>query len=290
MEYETLTRPRALTAEQASALVGDPVAPLPPNLNRPTVVADADTGDPVLAYLPVPDVAELRRAVLAVEFGRTSGQVRCRVTGLEGDHPDSHHAIVAYAGRLRATLDAVAPGVTEQAAKTMTEVEGDWRLGESEWTSGVINQSSRLPYHRDAMNFPVWSAMPVLRRAMDGGHLSVPEYDLVLPCRDGWAVFFPGYQLVHGVTPMRPTRPDGYRYSLVYYALRGMQDCFTYAVEREHARTRRTEREQEIARKLAEGEPVTHDMGRRPHGEPDYYRGLTKDERDARNALRRGTR
>src|SRR3982751_17283 len=143
----------------------------------------------------------------------------------------------------------------------MTDIDRDWKLGESEWTSGVINASARLPYHRDAMNFPVWSAMPVLRRHMDGGHLHVPEYDLVLPCRDGWGVFFPGYDLVHGVTPMSPTRPDGYRYSLVYYALRGMQDCFTYAVEREHARTRRTEREQEIARKLADGEPSILEQG-----------------------------
>lgn len=314
MEYTTLPRTRALTPDDATALIGDPVDPLPPNIDTPMVVTDADTGNPVLAYLPVPAAAELRRAVLSVEFGRTSGQVRatglrnasrtfgyaprrpvyrqdgCRVTGLEGDHPDAHHAIAGYATRLRDVLDAVAPGVVEQAAKTMTEVDGDWKLGESEWTSGVINQSSRLPYHRDAMNFPVWSAMPVVRRHMAGGHLSVPEYDLVLPCRDGWGVFFPGYELVHGVTPMRPTRPDGYRFSLVYYALRGMQDCFTYAVEREHARTRRTQREQEIARKLADGEVVTHDMGRRPLGEAKYYRGMTKEERDERNALRRATK
>jgi hypothetical protein len=280
MRYETLRRPRALAPDAAAALVGAPVEPADANLERPTIVVDADTDEPALAYLPVPDVAALRRAVLGIEFSPTGGQVRatglrnasrtfgygprrpvyrregCNPTALENDHPDAHHAVMAYATTLRAILDDVAPGIVEQAAKTMTEVTGDWKLGESEWTSGVINQSSRLPYHTDAMNFPVWSAMPVLRRNMAGGFLSVPEYDLVVPCRDGWAVFFPGYRLVHGVTPMRPTRPGGYRFSLVYYALRGMQDCFTYAVEREYARTRRTEREQNIARKLtAPGTP-----------------------------------
>jgi hypothetical protein len=277
MDVTTLRRPRTLTPEEASDLVGLPVDPAPGNVATPTIVVDDGTGEPVVAYLPVPDPGVLRAAVVPLDFGGTSGgQVRadglriasrtfgygprrpvyrregCNVTSLEVDAPTAHHAVMAYATRLREVLEEVAPGVTDASAKVMTEVTPDWKLGESEWTSGVINSSARLPYHRDAMNFPVWSAMPVLRRHMTGGHLAIPEYDLVLPCRDGWGVFFPGYQLVHGVTPMRATRPGGYRYSLVYYALRGMQDCFTYAVEREYARTRRTERERDIARRLVE--------------------------------------
>lgn len=282
MELQTLTRTRALTPQQATELVGDPVADLPANLNAPTVVIDADSGQPALAYLPLPieGLGPLRRAVLGAHWDNVGGGVvrgrglrnvarvfgfgprrpvyqreGCNSTQLSRDAPAEHAVVAGYASQLAATLAAVAPGVVSQGRQVMTEVAGDWKLGESEmWTSGVINKSSRLPYHRDAMNFPVWSAMPVLRRHMAGGHLSVPEFDLVLPCRDGWGVFFPGYELVHGVTPMQPTRPDGYRYSLVYYALRGMQDCFTYAVEQEYAKKRRTEREQEIARKLGAGE------------------------------------
>jgi hypothetical protein len=281
MEYATLTRPRTLTADEATALIGDPVQPAAPNLTAATIVVDADSGEPAVAYLPCPDIGQLRRAIIGVETSSTSaGQIRadgtrvasrtfgyaprrpvyrqdgCRVTALADDYPDTQRTVMAYATRLREVLDDVAPGVVASSRKEMTGVDGDWKMGESEWTSGVINRSARLPYHRDAMNFPVWSAMPVVRRHMEGGHLAIPEYDLVLPCRDGWGVFFPGYKLVHGVTPMRPTRPDGYRFSLVYYALRGMQDCFTYAAEREHARTRRTQREQEIARKLAAGETI----------------------------------
>jgi hypothetical protein len=314
MRWTTLRRPRALSPSDAAALIGDPVDPLPANIHDPTIVVDPDLDEPVLAYLPVPDTAALRRAVRGIEFSPTGGQVRangirnasrtfgyaprrpvyrqdgCRVTALEVDYPSAHHAVLAYATRLRAVLEEVAPGVVDAGRKTMTEVDADWKVGESDlWTSGVINSSSRLPYHTDAMNFPVWSAMPVLRRAMDGGYLSVPEYDLVLPCRDGWGVFFPGYQLVHGVTPMSPTRPDGYRYSLVYYALRGMQDCFTYAVEREHARTRRTEREREIARGLAEGRPVSHDMGAYTPARADYQREMTAEDRAAHNTVRRAT-
>lgn len=47
-----------------------------------------------------------------------------------------------------------------------------------------------------------------------------------------------------------PKQPDGYRYSVVYYALKGMKDCFTHAVETAYALRKRTEREQSIAHDL----------------------------------------
>jgi hypothetical protein len=117
----------------------------------------------------------------------------------------------------------------------------------SVWTSGVINKTSTLPYHRDGFNFDVWSSMPVLRRAVAGGFLDFPEYGLVSASRDGTALFFNGYRNVHGVTPLALTEKDGYRFSIVYYSLRGMKDCFTYAVEQKRAQAKRTEREDGIA-------------------------------------------
>ena len=41
--------------------------------------------------------------------------------------------------------------------------------------------------------------------------------------------------------------PDAYRISVVYYSLRGMKDCFTYAVESAEGAARRTAREDGIA-------------------------------------------
>jgi hypothetical protein len=110
-------------------------------------------------------------------------------------------------------------------------------------TSGVINKTSTLPYHYDGNNFDMWSAMPIIRRGTRGGYLSVPEYDITIECRDGWVVFFPGFRLLHGVTPIAHVAKDAYRFTVVYYCLRGMKDCFTYAVEQAEARKRRTERE-----------------------------------------------
>jgi hypothetical protein len=42
---------------------------------------------------------------------------------------------------------------------------------------------------------------------------------------------------------MSARQKDGYRYSIVYYAKRGMKDCHTYAVEIGEARRKRKDRE-----------------------------------------------
>lgn len=272
-DYQVTTLQRALSPEQASDYVGHKVPQLSPNITSAVVAADADTGEPAFAYLPVGPVAELRRAVLGFSYDSTTqrangssntsrtfgyaprrpvyGREGCGSTRLWSESPAGHHVLIEFGHRMRDQLAAMFPQVAQNDTETMQAVAADWRLGETNWTSGVVNQSSSLPYHRDSFNFPVWTAMPVVRRGMRGGYLHIPEYDACIESRDGWAVFFPGYQLVHGVTPMHATTPGGYRYSVVYYALRGMKDCFTHAVETEYALRRRTEREREMAAKLA---------------------------------------
>lgn len=271
---------RTLTRDEASEIVGNRVPELEPNVTKPVVVADADTGEPAFAYLPVGDVGPLRRTVLDIPYttlttraagwqnvSRTFGYAPRRpVYGREGcedtrlwtERPNGHSILLAYGERVRAQLSDVFPDIAARDRATMASsgVREEWRLGETNWTSGVVNRSSSLPYHRDGFNFPVWTAMPVLRRHMKGGYLHIPEYDAIVASRDGWAVFFPGYELVHGVTPMTPTREGGYRYSVVYYALKGMKDCFTHAVEQDYALKKRTEREREMARKLTERDPA----------------------------------
>lgn len=287
MTYWTRDVERALTPAEATELVGLGVQEHEPTVDAATVGRDEQTGEPVFAYLPVRDgIGELRRAVMDVNCGmspRSSGvgnmsrtfgyaprrpvygREGCNTTKLAAEAPASEAVLDTWAARLQAVYAEFAPEFAARDAATVAGVRPDWKLGESDlWTSGVINRSSRLPYHRDAFNFPVWSAMPVLRRNMDGGYLVIPEYDTVIPCRDGWAVFFPGHKLVHGVTPMRPTAPDGYRYSIVYYALKGMKDCYTAAQETAYAQERRTERERDMAARLLAGEPDGH----RPDGTP----------------------
>lgn len=269
--------PRLISVADATAMIGDNVPAEAPNVTTATVAVDADTKRPVFAYLPLGDVAQLRRAIVqGTTYGenmirangvrnrsRTFGYAPrrpiyrregCSSTTLAGESPGPHRVITDFSDRLAAMLEEISPEIAQSGRDAVAVVEPDWRLGESKmWTSGVINQSAVLPWHRDAFNFPAWSAMPVLRRNIQGGHLRIPEYGATIACRDGWGVFFAGYDLIHGVTPMRLTAPDGYRYSIVYYALKGMKNCFEAAVETAYARRRRTEREQSMAERYAAG-------------------------------------
>src|SRR5690606_31250709 len=215
--YEVTRLPRALTPEQATELVGQPVPDRTATLRTATVAADADTGQPVFAYLPLGDVADLRRAVLDMpinqetlrakgtsNISRTFGyhprrpQLRregCGTTRLWHETPTQHQVVVGMAHRLQHMLETTFPAqhAADHATMATSGVLDEWRLGDTTWTSGVINKSSALPYHRDAFNFHVWTAMPVLRRGMRGGYLHLPEYDVTIESRDGWAVFFPGW-------------------------------------------------------------------------------------------------
>lgn len=268
MEYRIIEKERVRSKKEADVFVGQDVPELEPDVNEACIIVDADTQEPICGYFPLQreTVKGLRRAVLNIKYAGTTrasgvfnksrsfgmsprkvmvGREACRPTNLASEQPVEHTYIVQTAYELAEQLRLISPEIYEHDKALLDEVTDDWRMSEDTlWTSGVINKSSTLPYHRDGFNFNTWSAMPVIRRSMAGGHLHFPEYDFTVSCRDGYSVYFCGYQLVHGVTPMAKTRNDGYRYSIVYYALRGMKDCFTYAIETKRGQQKRTEREQ----------------------------------------------
>lgn len=263
------TAERVLTADQATLLVGSQApADLKPNVTSAGLWLDA--GDPVLLYTPVPGgVEDLRQSVIGVEpgtvyrsqagwrsVGRTFGYRpksprrrfdNCSPTTLTNEEPEADRVLRAAARRLTDLYVEEIPAVADKDRETLKDVLAEWRLGESIWTSGVINWSATLPYHRDTMNYDAWSAMPVLRWQMAGGYLHLPEYDLIVGCRDGWQVSFWGRGLVHGVTPMRPKTLAGFRVSIVYYSLQGMRTCREWAEEVATAQQRRTQRERVAA-------------------------------------------
>ena len=271
--------PRVATPEQVNLMVGDMVPVRAPSPISPgTVVYDADTREPILGYLPLIDPAPFRRAVLAIDASggvqrannfrsrsRTFGYAprrpviwreACTITSLGRDQPEIERVLESYADQFSDGLAAIDPELVERGQRETKEVRPDWKLGEARlWTSGVINDTAQLPYHRDGFNFPVWSAMPLVRRGTRGGHLHLPEYDLVVPCFDGTVTFFEGFRLVHGVTPIQRVKgKQGYRISAVYYALRGMKNCRSAAEEAAYGRAKRTEREADMARRLAAGD------------------------------------
>jgi hypothetical protein len=265
---------RVISPEQANEKVGSMVTDQPYALpiQQEGIWSDVDTGEPVLAYAPLPgDVATFRRAVMDTPWSSTlrSGQglrnvsstfgmaprkavlkrESCRPSALYYTRPDIEAVLEDTANDLTAWVQTHLPDIAAADRKEVADVLPEWRLGEETiWTSGVINLSSQLPYHRDGANFHSWSAMPVVRRGVRGGELHLPEYDCSFTCRDGWVVYFPGWRIVHGVTPMTKVTEDGYRISVVYYSLKGMKDCHTWAVEQKRGTEKRTEREDHMLR------------------------------------------
>lgn len=258
---------RVVGRDDADKLIGLTVEDNEPNVSEAGIYRDSETGEVVLLYMPHPgDTAPLRRAILGMKMGKTlrAGGVTnksrtfgmatksvmlkresCRPTSMTWDNPKAQIILNMTASALGQSLRELLPEIYEQDKEILEQVLPEWRMTEDAlWTSGVINQASQLPFHRDRANFETWSAMPVLRRGMSGGHLTMPEYGITVNCRDGWSLFFNGHRYVHGVTPMKLKSKDGYRYSIVFYALRGMKDCHTYAVEVGEARRKRTQREE----------------------------------------------
>ncbi|XNL98373.1 oxidoreductase [Arthrobacter phage Bumble] len=280
---------RVLSRDEATALIGTDVgtdleASFPPVRDGQLLrVYDIDTGDliGIVTRLDRPRRAALRASVLSLRYGQNvarqgrnmnvrgatfgfapkkamARQEGCRSTATTRDRPDVSAVLDDIAGALGRQFRELYP---EQAAADEVTVKSavldDWRMHEdSLWTSGVINQSTVLPYHRDGNNFDTWSAMPTIRYGMDGGRLHIPEYDLVFPCSDGDVTWFFGKGLVHGVTPMveRATRTgESYRYSVVFYSIQGMKNCRTFAEETRNANKARTARERAAAQAIRDG-------------------------------------
>lgn len=267
---------RVLDHKQLRAeLAGQRVPELPATVTDETMITDAATGEPVALYLPVGSCPDLRWAARSARratvfrsgqgyrsttstFGQaprrpTIQREGCRSSRMRRDQPRQHAVLEAWAARLQATLAELLPVAVDESVAEASAILPEWRLrADTLWTSGVINDTVAMPYHTDRANFDVWSAMPVLRRGITGGHLHLADYNAVIECRDGWCVWWPGYRIVHGVTPITRREADGYRVTVVYYALRGMKDCATSALETQRAREKRTERERRAAATLAE--------------------------------------
>ena len=116
------------------------------------------------------------------------------------------------------------------------EIHPDWLIAGTPYTSGIINHSAALPYHKDSGNLiGSWSAMLSIRKNMDGGCLHLPEYGVTLGIPDRSVTIFNGQALWHGVTPMIATKKDAYRFTIVWYAKKKICQCGCAANEVQRA-------------------------------------------------------
>lgn len=240
------------------------------------MVAVVDLHDKAAQLEPV------RRALKAIKFRtdyRTSGllvtsrtfgyQPRntlrrdfCSVASLANDMPREHALIAGAASIVADEYARVNPLLYARHSDiTEAKVLQQYRLGGTPFTSGIANDNNPLWYHHDRGNFKdVWSGMLVFRSGVEGGVLSLPEYSLGLELPDLSLLLFDGQGLLHGVTPITKTRPDGHRFSVVYYSMQGMWSCLTPAEEVKRIQKLRTEREA----KRAAGQSPRITKGKKP--------------------------
>jgi len=149
---------------------------------------------------------------------------RCRI---HTDFPEVAEVIDRFVSTSERKFRELAPDAYRQSAEAVLDVVPEaWRIEGTPWTSGVINNTAALPYHKDSGNIRgSWSAMIACRHGIDGGMLHLADYDAYLAVPHGSISIFDGQSVLHGVTPFQVTSHDAWRYTLVAYAKSGMKNC-----------------------------------------------------------------
>lgn len=173
----------------------------------------------------------------------------CSATALATEDPDVHEAIVELGQRIAEIYLQRAPEVYGSHEElTGEKVDDTWVIPNTPFTSGIINKNNPLKYHFDTGNFKdVFSCMVAFKSDCEGGHLIMPEYELGLEIADNSLLLFDGQEILHGVTPFK-LGENGYRFTAVFYSLRGMWECLTVDDELARIRKLKTSRERKRAR------------------------------------------
>ena len=117
-------------------------------------------------------------------------------------------------------IEQISPEIYETHKSAVeSRVPEKWRFADL-FTSSISNYNVAAAVHRDNLN--VKGAVNVIitkRRNSTGGNLYVPDYDVTMNSADNTMLVYPAWRNMHGVTPIVPTKPGGYRNSLIWYAL-----------------------------------------------------------------------
>lgn len=235
-------------------------------------------GKPAIVYIaPVEEAQEmeaLRRALMKIRYiddYRTAGlktnsrvigyQPRvtlrrdfCTVASSSHEHPAEHAVAVDGARIASGYYERWNPAGYRDHLEKAQRIRPEWRLLSTPFTSGIINDNNPLKYHFDSGNIKgAWSAMFGFKRGIEGGHLACPELRVAdgpdagkvigFEIADKSLLLFDGQGTLHGVTPIRKTRPDAHRFTVVYYSLAQMWNCLEPGEEVTRIQKLRTERE-----------------------------------------------
>lgn len=232
------------------------------------IIYDKDTGKPLLLYVTLEEELKyLRWAVKSQKYAKhkrsggiyqVSGlfgytprvplrQDYCTTTAMAEKYPKQHHVIYSFVENIYGYYEKYFPEEFKKHQQIVREeVLDNWTIGDTPFTSGIVNKNNPLNYHVDRGNFKgVLSNMVVLKKGVKGGHLIIPELDLGLEVKDSTLVIFNGQELIHGVSEIEYEDDKSYRYSIVYYSLESMWKCEPLEDELQRIRNRKTQREKD---------------------------------------------
>lgn len=131
-------------------------------------------------------------------------------------------AMMLLAQKAGELIRDMTPEIYESQKKIIQEnVNERFRFSEL-FTSSISNYNIAAQYHQDMANLPCVNVIFSKRQDATGGNLTVPDYGATMDCVDNSMIVYPAYRNLHGVTPIKPTKPGGYRNSLVFYSLKGL--------------------------------------------------------------------
>lgn len=151
----------------------------------------------------------------------------CSRSQFNSEYPEAMNQIAQFCRVAEHMFRTHASDVHDLTANKVREsIPPAWLIAGTPWSSGIINKTVSLPYHRDQANVPSsWSAMLGCRRQVEGGFLHLADYDTYLAIPHGSITIFDGQSITHGVTPFKMLSPAAFRYTLVTYAKQGMKKC-----------------------------------------------------------------
>jgi len=221
----------------------------------------------IRAALPlVPTVKDIRTSGLVTNsriFGFAPRNVLrkhpCRAVSFAAENPAVHATIAAGAEVVARYYEQSMPELAAEHKRLAEEhVRPEFRLGQTMFTSGIVNRNNPLQYHFDSGNFNnCCSAMLGFKSDIAGGQLCVPELNIRFEIADRSLLLFDGQGLLHGVTPIQLLSPKALRFTIVYYALRQMWNCETITDEL----IRQREKRASIERAVRDDKQVIHDLG-----------------------------
>jgi hypothetical protein len=184
-------------------------------------------------------------AIFGFRPRNTIRQDFCSVTALNYRQPIENVIICNFGKTLAALYQKHFPEIFKTHGEIVKEkILDEWLIDDTPFTSGIVNKNNPLNYHFDTGNITgMLSNMVVFKKDVEGGYLSCPEYNIGFEVADNTVILFNGQEILHGVTPIKKTKDNGYRYSIVYYTLQQMWHCLTITDEIVRIRNVRIDRE-----------------------------------------------